>query len=119
MDMLLSARLVRAAEAEKMGLANRVVPAAELLKEATAYARELATLCAPTSLAMIKRQALLDLKGTLLESYARSGEMLAEALRGEDFKEGVKSWQEQRAPVFPPLPADKALLDLDWGTVAL
>jgi enoyl-CoA hydratase/carnithine racemase len=113
MDMLLSARLIRAAEAEKMGLANRIAPAADLLTQAQAYARDLVTLCAPSSLAAIKRQALLDLEGTLPESYARSEAALTEALAGEDFKEGVRSWQEQRPPTFPPLPAHRALLDLN------
>ena len=112
MDMLLSARLVRAAEAERIGLANRVVPAADLLGEAVAYARELARLCAPSSMAAIKRQALLDLTGTLAQSYTRSEGLLAEAIRGPDFIEGVRSWQEQRPPAFPPLDPDRALLDL-------
>lgn len=112
MDMLLSARLVRAAEAEAMGLVNRVVPAAELLAQATAYARDLATLCAPSSMAAIKRQALLDLTGTLPASVARAEALLGEALAGDDFKEGIKSWQEQRSPAFAPLDPARALLDL-------
>lgn len=112
MDMLLSARLVRAAEAERMGLANRLVPAADLVAQATAYARELATLCAPSSMAIIKRQVLLDLTDTLPASFVRADAMLAEALTSGDFQEGVISWQEQRAPIFPPLCAERALLDL-------
>lgn len=111
MDMLLSARLVRAPEAEKIGLANRLVPPANLIAEATTYARELARLCAPSSLAVIKRQALADLTGSLEQSYTASEALLAEATQGDDFKEGVRSWQEQRAPAFPPLAADKALIE--------
>lgn len=113
MDMLLSARLVRAAEAERMGLVNRVVPAADLLTEAVAYAREIAKNCAPASLRQMKKQAILDLTGELDTAYARAETMLAEATTSDDFREGVKSWQEQRAPAFPPLGEDKALIDFD------
>lgn len=111
-DMLLSARLVRAPEAERIGLANRVVPAANLVAEATGYARELARLCAPAAMAAIKRQLLTDLVGTLPDAYARSETLLADASAGEDFKEGIRSWQEARAPAFPPLAPARALLDL-------
>jgi len=112
MDLLLSGRLVRAVEAEKMGLVNSVVPAAELIVQATDYAKQLATLCAPSSMAMIKRQAFLDITGTLPEAVSRAETLLSEALAGEEFKEGVKSWLEQRSPAFPPLADNRALLDL-------
>ena len=49
-DLLLSARLVRAAEAQAMGLVNRVVPAADLLTEARAYAEMLVKNCSPFSM---------------------------------------------------------------------
>jgi enoyl-CoA hydratase/carnithine racemase len=113
MDMLLSARLVRAPEAERMGLVNRVVPAVDLLAEATAYAREIAKNCAPTSLRQMKKQAFLDLGATLPDAYLRAEVLLAEAMRSDDFKEGVASWQEQRPPVFPGLGGEGGLIDFE------
>jgi enoyl-CoA hydratase/carnithine racemase len=112
MDLLLSARLVRAPEAEKIGLVNRVVPAATLLSDAIAYARDLARLCAPSSLAEIKRQTFLDLTATLPQSYDRSAVLLADVGKSADFLEGIRSWQEQRPPAFAPLNPADGLLDL-------
>lgn len=112
MDMLLSGRLVRAAEAERMALVNRVVAADVLVEQAIAYARELATLCAPSAMAAIKRQVLRDWQSTLPDAYAAADSMLAEAMAGDAFREGVASWQERRAPDFMPLAPDEALLNL-------
>ena len=112
MDLLLSARLVRAPEALAMGLVNRVVPAASLVGEAIAYARQLATHCSPRAMQAIKRQCWQDLAGDFNASYARSETMLAEATTHDDFREGVQSWQENRPPVFPPLADDLALIDI-------
>lgn len=112
MDLLLSARLVRAAEAEHMGLVNRVVPADDLLTEVTAYARELAEKCSPWSLHTIKRELYRDLASSdFLASYERSDALLAEAMAQPDFKEGIASWREDRAPAFPPLPKKLAFFD--------
>ncbi len=111
-DLLLSARLVRAAEAERMGLVNRVVPAPDLLNEARAYARQLVEHCSPFSMRTIKKQGFEDLTRPFLESFDLSKSMLDEAFAAPDFKEGMASWQEGRAPSFPPLPDDLALIDL-------
>ncbi|MBU6266619.1 MAG: enoyl-CoA hydratase/isomerase family protein [Sphingomonadales bacterium] len=107
MDLLLSARLVRAAEALAMGLVNRVVPADRLLDEAMAYARTLAAQCSPWAMRAVKQQVWHDLTARYAESHARSEALLAEATAGPDFREGIASWQEQRAPAFPAL--DEAL----------
>ncbi len=114
MDLLLSARLVRAPEAERMGLVNRVVPAAELMDEARAYALELAQKCAPSAMRTIKAQVWRDLMSDLFSSYDRAGELMNATFVGEDFKEGLASWQEGRSPSVPPLSGDQALIDLSW-----
>jgi enoyl-CoA hydratase/carnithine racemase len=113
MDLMLSARLVRAPEALAMGLVNRVVPADELIAEATAYARQLAGQCSPWSMQAVKRQAYRDLMSNLFSSYERSEELLTEAMAQPDFKEGVTSWRENRAPAFAPLPEELAFIDLE------
>jgi enoyl-CoA hydratase/carnithine racemase len=113
MDMLMSARLVRAAEAERIGLVNRIVPAADLLDHAMAYAADMARHCSPRSMRDLKRQCYADLTKSLRASYGRSESMLDEALGSEDFREGVRSWQDRRPPVFTPLAAVDALIDVD------
>jgi len=111
-DLLLSARLVRAAEAERMGLVNRVVPADDLLLEVRAYARQLVDLCSPFSMRTVKQQGFADLTRPFLESFDLSKAMLDDAFAAPDFKEGMASWQEGRPPNFPPLPDDLAYIDL-------
>lgn len=113
MDLLLSARLVRADEASRMGLVNRVVPADDLLPAATAYARELATQCSPRALQAIKHQLWQDLMSDLASSSTRSEALLVKAACGEDFKEGIRSWLEKRPPTFAPLPQELAFLSYE------
>jgi len=110
MDLLLSARLVRAPEAERMGLINRIVPTADLMSEARAYALELAGKCAPSAMRTIKAQVWRDLMTDLVSSYDHAGELMEETFAGDDFKEGLASWQESRSPSFPPLSGEQALI---------
>lgn len=112
MDLLISARLVRAAEAERMGLVNRVVAASDLMSEAHDYARQLVEHCAPRSMRAIKQQCFHDLTNSFLDGFTHSEALLNEALGQEEFKEGMRSWQEHRAPAFPALPDSLAIIDL-------
>jgi len=111
-DLLLSARLVRAAEADRMGLVNRVVPAEDLLSEARAYAEMLVKNCSPFSMRTIKQQSFQDLARPFLESFDLSKALLDTAFAAPDFKEGMASWQEGRAPDFPDLPEHLAIIDV-------
>lgn len=62
LDVLWSARKVSADEAYRIGLADRVVPQADLLGAVAAYADELAATVAPRSLAVMKQQVLAGLE---------------------------------------------------------
>ena len=101
MDLLLSGRKIDAAEALRLGLVQRVVPRAQVLQAAQAYATDIADHCSPTSLAVIKRQVHDDQNATPSASAARAVALMVEAFGRPDFVEGVASLLERRRPQFP------------------
>jgi enoyl-CoA hydratase/carnithine racemase len=105
-DLLLSSRVVLAEEAAAMGLVNRVVPPDELMATVYAYAGQLASDIAPSSLAATKQQLYNDLlHGDLASSVNDAGMRLGRMMQGADFAEGVAALTQRRPPKFPdPLP---------------
>jgi enoyl-CoA hydratase len=99
MDLILTGRMMDAAEAERAGLVSRVVPAASLMDEAIKVAEAIAAMSLP---------ALMAAK----EAVARAFEMpLAEGIRyerrvfhalfaTEDQKEGMAAFVAKRPPAF-------------------
>lgn len=87
------------AEAAALGLANRAVPAAEVLPNAMEWASRLAQQ-APRSLAAAKR--LLGPAGTMSrkKALAREGEALLDIFGTRDWAEGVQAFAEKRPPRY-------------------
>jgi len=102
LDLLLSGRVVLGEEAAALGLVNRALPGDVVLDEALAYARELAANCSPASMAAMKRQVYADLERGADEAVAEADRLMLESLRSPDFREGVQSFLERRAPRFAP-----------------
>lgn len=103
LDLLLSARIIDADEALRIGLVGFVRSPEELLPAAMDYARDIAANCSPASLAMIKHQVLTDLDASHLEAMQRSYRAMASFAVGADFREGIDSLLEKRPPAFAPL----------------
>jgi enoyl-CoA hydratase/carnithine racemase len=100
LDVLFSARRFDAAEAERMGLVNRVVPHDELLPFAKDYVRDLAANCSPASMAVMKRQVYQQLHAALGPSEREAVQLMLESFKRPDFREGVESFLEKRPPRF-------------------
>jgi enoyl-CoA hydratase/carnithine racemase len=100
LDLLFSARRVDAAEAERIGLVNRVLPHDELLPFAREYAHELAAHCSPASMAIMKRQVYQQLHAALGPSEREAVQLMFESFKRPDFREGVVSFLEKRPPRF-------------------
>ncbi|MFL6113682.1 MAG: enoyl-CoA hydratase-related protein [Catenulispora sp.] len=103
LDLLLSGRVVLGAEAAALGLADRVLPAEDLLPATLAYAADLAENCSPNSMALIKRQVLAALDSDLPTAIAVADDLMTESFRHPDAAEGVHSYLERRPPKFAPL----------------
>lgn len=100
LDILWSGRKFDATEAERMGFVNRVVPHNELVDEARGYLEMLAERSSPRSLMIMKQQVYKHLIASLEDSYKESDQLMVESLELDDFKEGVDSFLERRAPRF-------------------
>ena len=106
MDIMFSARKVKADEAERMGLVNRVVPEGELLDHVKAYVRELAENCSPRSMAIMKRQIYQHLLTDFSTAINETQKLMTASFTSEDFKEGVESFVEKRPPKFSRVSGD-------------
>jgi enoyl-CoA hydratase/carnithine racemase len=104
LDLLWSARKIDAAEAERLGVVDRVVAHEALLPEARSYIENLAESCSPTSLMVMKQQVYRHLILPLGEAMEESNRLMTESLARPDFKEGVGSFVEKRPPRFGRIP---------------
>lgn len=100
LDMNWSSRKILGEEAFRMGYANRLCENGECVTEAQNYLREIAGTSAPMSIMMMKRQVYKHLTKELGDAMSESTRWMDESLARDDFKEGVASFVERRAPNF-------------------
>lgn len=100
LDLLLSARKVRAPEALAMGLVNQVHPAAEFMDAVYAYAGEMANLVSPRSMRVMKSQVYRATLQSLEQATLTANAEMPGSFVSEDFKEGVAHFVERREPNF-------------------
>ena len=98
-EMLFTGRLFDAAEAERMGFVNRVVPDTELDATVDACAEEIAA-NAPLSIRAIKVAIGEALKSPADRDRARCDALAAACNASEDYREGQRAFAERRSPEF-------------------
>jgi len=99
MDLILTGRMMDAAEAERSGLVARVVPANKLLDEALAAAAKIASYSGPA--VMMAKEAVNRAFETTLEEGLRFERRLFHSLFAtEDQKEGMAAFVAKRKPAF-------------------
>ena len=99
MDMILTARMMVAAEAERAGLVSRVVPAETLLDEAMTAARKIASL-SPLAVMMAKELVMASYETPLTQGVRLERRLFHSLFAFEDQKEGMAAFVEKRAADF-------------------
>ncbi|BBY46367.1 enoyl-CoA hydratase [Mycolicibacterium celeriflavum] len=105
LDLMLSGRTFYAEEAAELGMVKEVVAPDDLMARTLEYADAMAVSCAPSSLAVIKRQMYSDALRDLDEISARAEKLMQASMLRPDFIEGITAFFEKRRPDFPPLAA--------------
>lgn len=99
MDLILTGRMMEAAEAERCGLAARVVAPESLLEEALAAAAKVASYSQP--IVMMAKETVNRSQETSLTEGARfERRLFLSMFATEDQKEGMKAFIEKRKPDF-------------------
>ena len=97
LEMLLSGDMIDAAEAEKLGLINKVVPLDKLEEETIAFARKLITK-SPLALQMGKEFYYKMLDMPFAQRFAYNSEVFSRLCTSADAQEGVSAFLEKRKP---------------------
>ncbi len=100
LELLWTGDFVEAREAERLGIVNRIVPAARLREETYALARKIAA-GPQIAIRLIKRVAYQSLRLDLRTHLDLVSSHMVITRETEDHKEGVRAFQEKRPPKFP------------------
>ena len=99
MDMVLTARMMDAQEAERAGLVSRVVPLDKLMEETLAAAL---TICSFGQLAVMAAKESVNraFEGTLADGVMFERRLFHGLFATQDQKEGMDAFVNKRAPAF-------------------
>jgi enoyl-CoA hydratase len=99
MEMILTGRMINAAEAERAGIVARVVSVEKLQDEALALATKIASLSQPV-ISAAKQAILSAFELPIAEGSARERKLFHSMFNLHDQKEGMAAFLEKRPPKF-------------------
>jgi enoyl-CoA hydratase/carnithine racemase len=99
MEMILTGRMMDAAEAERAGLVSRIVPAADLVTEALAVAKKIAAQ-SPLAVMMNKELVNTAYETTLTEGVRVERRLFHSLFAFDDQKEGMAAFVDKRKAKF-------------------
>jgi enoyl-CoA hydratase/carnithine racemase len=99
LELLFTGNRIDGAEAYRLGLVNRVVPQAELMRAAMALAERINE-SAPISVKMVKEAALKGLDMSLMDGLRLESLFSAIVHTTEDAREGPVAFAEKRKAVY-------------------
>ena len=99
MEMILTGRMMHAAEAERSGLVARMVPLAQLMEEAIKVAETIASMSLPSVL-LGKEAVNRAFETSLAEGIRFERRVFHSLFATEDQKEGMAAFVEKRPPKF-------------------
>jgi enoyl-CoA hydratase/carnithine racemase len=97
MEMLLTGDRIKASEAARMGLVNRIVEKGSALTEAMNIATLIATK-SPATIAIGKRAFYEQAEMTLEDAYRYASNVMVENMLARDAEEGIGAFMEKRTP---------------------
>ncbi|MFA5950663.1 MAG: enoyl-CoA hydratase [Hyphomicrobium sp.] len=99
MEMLLLGEMLSAAHAAEYGLINRAVPEAQVMEEAIAMARQIASK-SPATVAIGKEAFYRQIEAPLSEAYDYAAGVMVENMMYADAEEGIRAFVEKRQPTW-------------------
>jgi enoyl-CoA hydratase len=99
MDMILTARMMDATEAERANLVSRVFPADQLIPEAMKIAERIASQ-SPVAVAFAKQAVNRAFETTLVEGVRHERALFLSLFGTPDQREGMAAFAEKRKPSF-------------------
>jgi enoyl-CoA hydratase len=99
MEIILTGRMVSAAEAEQLGMVTRVVPADALMREALALAEMIAAFSQPV-ISAAKEAVRAAFEQPMTEGLRHERALFHAMFALEDQKEGMAAFLEKRKPIF-------------------
>ena len=99
MDLILTGRMIDAAEAERSGLVSRVVPAEDLMTEAAAVATTISQM-SRSAARMAKEAVNRAFESSLTEGLLYERRLFHSTFATEDQSEGMAAFIDKRPPTF-------------------